>query len=201
VPLDQSGGGTSLPAIALPRGGVLTLDLASVVGWAYAPVTYLVPWFGRWFLVPSADSGLPPVNFEGLRYAAFENALIPFLERTRPSALILESALPIQAMAEHSSQGIANQQLGLRAIALKEAYRYACPVSSIDTRTVRREVLGQAFFPPKQVKKIIVSACYRRGWRVPDHNAGDACMVWEWHRMRMMGIPPLAGPLWREAVA
>lgn len=178
-----------LPVVAVPQGGVLALDLAGVVGWAYGHLHARVPWFGTWHL--------PVIGGEGARYAAFENELAPAMQRWCPSAMIIEAPLPLMALATHSSFRVAAQQLTLRGFALSEAYRGSCPYHEIDAATVRGEVLGQRHFAKNTVKREVLRGCYERGWRVPDHNAGDACLTWEWYRMRVGGRPPIDGPLWR----
>jgi hypothetical protein len=191
VPLDDRG---LAAALLFPAGGVLALDLSSVVGWAYGLMTSRMPNFGTWHL--------PKWGGEGGRYASFENELAAAMELYRPAHMILEATLPLHAMLNGKSNYVSvAQQFALRGIALSEAYRASCPWSSIDAMTVRREVIGTSRFrntdgSKDDPKKHIVAACHKRGWKVPDHNAGDACLTWEWHRMRLTGVPPVAGPLW-----
>lgn len=175
-------------AIALPQGGDLALDLAGVVGWAYGLRHQKNPWFGTWHL--------PHIGGEGARYAAFENELELAIARWRPGKMVLESSLPLGALAEVSTYKVVAQQLTLRGIAYSEGWRCSIPVTEISAPSVRKEILGQAWWPKGQIKRVVMAYCHRRGWRVPDHNAGDACLVWEWHRVRMTNE---AGPLWREA--
>lgn len=160
----------------LDTGGVLALDLASTVGWAYGRTTSNAgPAFGA--------IGLPKTGGEGARYACFQNELIPMLERLEPKSMIVEKHLPLPAMNNVQS---ARQQLGLLAIALSEAWRYRIAVNEIDAVSVRMEVLGYAY-PRKgsDIKQSVVAYCRSRGWFVPDHNAADACLIWEWHRRRV----------------
>jgi Holliday junction resolvasome RuvABC endonuclease subunit len=186
VPLDVRGQSE-------PIGGVLALDLSSVVGWAYGLTTSRVPMFGTW--------RLPKWGGEGARYAAFENELAAFMDQYQPNSMVLEATLPLHAMLHGKSNYVSvSQQFALRGIAISEAYRGSCAKSEIDALTVRREVIGSSRLGRgDEVKKAIVAACHRRGWKVPDHNAGDACLTWEWRRMRMVGLPPVAGPLWSNA--
>ncbi len=167
----------------LVPGGTLTLDLASVVGWAYGHDEDRVPLFGTW--------KLPKIGGEGARYASFENELITTVETCQPRWIVLEKPLPPQAQTHARS---AEQQYALRGMAYSTAYRNSIPISEIDAYTVRVEVLGAG--RPVDVKLAVVSYCRKRGWIVPDHNAGDACLIWQWHRQRMRGP---AQPTWREA--
>ena len=184
----------AVPALRLPTGGTLALDLSSVVGWAYGrPGIDPAPCFGTWPLDP--DHVLP----EGGRFAAFENELASMMIRTEPTHMILEASFSLEAMYRNSNYRIMCQQITLRGIALSEAYRGACGHSEIDPGTVRAEVMGQRRYSRDTVKREVMRYCRERGWRVPDHNAGDACLLWEWYRMRIAGAPPVAGPLWRHA--
>jgi Holliday junction resolvasome RuvABC endonuclease subunit len=183
VPFDANAGG-----IAVPLGGVLALDLSGIVGYAYGLLNERQPIFGTWILAKHQG--------EGARYVSFENELAKWMGIWKPAHVVLESALPLMAMAMSSTQSVAAQQFTLRGIAVMEAYRGRASRSEIDAMTVRREVIGRATFPKDRVKVEVVRACHKRGWKVPDHNAGDACLTWEWHRMRMAGVAPVAGPLW-----
>lgn len=183
----------AMPAIRPATGGVLALDLASVVGWAYGLLTQKQPIFGTWHL--------PHIGGEGGRFAAFENELEAALERWQPAHMVLEKSFSLQAFAQSSSYRIMAQQISLRGFAYAEGWRTSTSISEIDAYTVRTEVLGQGRFAKDKVKREVVRWCMQHGMRVPDHNAGDAVLVWEWHRRRIMGVGPVAGPLFREDIA
>lgn len=168
-------------------GGVLALDLSSRVGWAYGLPGEPAPLFGCW--------QLPYVGGEGARYAAFENELALAIERHAPARLILEAPLTFQALLGVSNAKVMQQQYTLRGFAYSEAWRAAVPISEVDSYTVRSEVLGKGTFAKDTVKREVISYCRKRGWRVPDHNAGDACLVWQWLTDRLLVRPPVAGPL------
>ena len=158
-------------ALMLAPFAILTLDLASVVGWAEGDSAETTPRFGTWHL--------PRLGGEGARYAAFENELAMKLSVIRPQQMVLEAHLPLPAM---NNVGSARQAFGLRAMAYSEAYRSSIPVFELDAQTARRDIIGQGRFARDTAKQEVLAYCYRRGWRVPDHNAGDACILWEWYR-------------------
>jgi Holliday junction resolvasome RuvABC endonuclease subunit len=168
-------------------GGVLALDLASTVGWAYGAIDDQDPVFGCW--------RLPHIGGEGARYVAFENELAAAIATLQPARLILEASMTLQALAASSTIEVVRQQITLRGIGYAEAYRATLPISEVDAYTVRLEVLGTGRFPKDTVKGEVVRYCQRRGWRVPDHNAGDACLVWLWHVTKLSGKRPVAGRL------
>jgi Holliday junction resolvasome RuvABC endonuclease subunit len=174
----------------LPSGGILALDLAGVVGVAYGLLTERNPAWGCWHL--------PRIGGEGARYAAFENELSLTLTKLAPTAIVLESTLPLGAMNNYQA---AAQAFTLRGFSRSEAWRHSIAISEIDSITVRTAVLGTGRFRRGEVKAEVLAWCRRRGWLIDDHNAGDALLVWEWHRRQVCGIAPIAGPLFREAAA
>lgn len=171
-------------------GGILTLDLSSNCGWCYAALTANRPDCGVW--------QLPKWGTDGAKFAAFEDKLVPAMERLQPSHLIIEKSLPFQALIGHSTLDTVNQQLGLRAIAHKEAYRYSASCMEIGADDVRYALLGQTRFAKGTVKGIVLAHCRALGFDVPDHNAADACMVWLWFVGQMRGTRPVAGPLFQQ---
>jgi hypothetical protein len=175
----------------LLMGGVLALDLAGVVGWAYGHLTDRNPAFGTW--------RLPHIGGEGARYAAFENELAEAMDEFAPSKMILEAPLSFQALLGVSTGRVMQQQYTLRGIALAEAWRASCAPSEVSSDIVRLELLGQSRFAKDTVKREVVRYCRQRGWRVPDHNAGDACMIWAWFQQQMRAVPRTSGPLFVEA--
>lgn len=178
-------------ALRLPVGGVLALDLAGTVGWAYGLLGPSPPASGFW--------RLPHIGGEGERYARLENELEGFCERNQPAAFVIERSFTLEAFARHSNYRVMAQQITLRGIAYLVAWRFSAAVSEIDPQTVRAEVMGQRRYSKDIVKREVVRYCRERGWKVTDHNQADALVTWEWHRMRIMGVPPVAGPLWRQS--
>jgi Holliday junction resolvasome RuvABC endonuclease subunit len=171
-------------------GGIFTLDLAGVIGWAYGHVGDQSPLFGDWHL--------PHIGGEGARYAAAENEIASAMDRFAPSHVVLEAPLSFQALLGVSNMRVMTQQLTLRGMAYSEAWRAACPISEVSADIVRRELLGQSHFAKDTVKREVMRFCFRQGWKVPSHNAGDACMVWAWHVGQVSSLGN--GPLFRESV-
>jgi hypothetical protein len=173
----------------MTKGGVLTLDLAGVVGWAYGPLAAVQPLFGHW--------PRPKFGGEGAFYAAFDNTLAAKVEECRPSEIVLEAALALPGQTDMRS---CRQQLTLRGFCYAEGYRSKTPVSEIDAYTARLEVLGTGRFPRGEAKREVVAHCRARGIGVSDHNEADAVVLWIWHKQRMTGGLPIAGPLWRREI-
>jgi hypothetical protein len=175
---------------SLPPGGTVAFDLSGTVGWCYAPDWMAVPASGQW--------ELPHWGGKGAKGAAFLNLLEPFMDRYQPTHMVLERVLPLPAMNNWS---VAYQQFGLGWMAWAEAYRASCAVTEIDALTVRSDIMGQRRFSKDTVKREVVAYCRRRGIKVTSHHAADAVLCWLWHRARLQGEAPVAGPLFREVAA
>ena len=147
-------------------GGVLALDLSSRVGWAYGSVDASKPLCGVWVL---ARGDL------GRTLASFENELEDAIALHRPGLIMVEAPLPPTATSNATTW---RQQLGLAALAETTAYRNSIPFREQAASTIRRAVLGTARFPGGAAKQAIMAFCEGQGWRVPDDNAGDACVTW-----------------------
>jgi Holliday junction resolvasome RuvABC endonuclease subunit len=164
---------TGAPEPPPPAETILALDLAGIVGWAFGHER--PPRFGTWHL--------PHMGGEGARYASAENEIYAAIVKWQPRHIVIEAHLPLAAMNNVAAM---RQAISLRAVARIEAYRASIPVFEIDSQTVRRDVIGQGRFSKDTAKKEVVGWCRRQGWKVPDHNAGDACVIWEWYR-RLIG--------------
>jgi Holliday junction resolvasome RuvABC endonuclease subunit len=171
-------------------GGVLALDLSGTVGWAYGAIDAPDPSFGCWHL--------PRIGGEGARFAAFENELAAAMDRWSPSAVVLEAPLSLQALCGVSTLKVVAQQLTLRGIGYAEAWRASAPISEVSSDMVRLAMLGQSRFKKDTVKTEVVAYCHARGWKVPDHNAGDACLVWAWQCTQMRGGSPVPRRLFQQ---
>jgi hypothetical protein len=173
---------------SITRGGLLTLDLAGTVGWAYGPLNAVAPIFGHW--------DRPRFGGEGALYVAFENTLQDVVEEFGPGRMLLEKPLGLPAQTDMRS---CRQQLTLRGFAVAEAHRSSIAVSEIDAYTARLEVIGTGWFAKGTVKAEVIRHCRARGVMVTDHNEADAVILWFWERQRLLGIPRIVGPLGRWA--
>lgn len=171
-------------------GGVLSLDLAGTIGWAYGTLDDINPTCGCWVL--------PRKMIEGGRFVALENMLAGAVDTLRPSEIIVEASLSLQALARSSNIRITCQQLTLRGIAHMEAYRANIPISEVTSFDVRRDIIGVGRFKKGEAKDEVMAACRLFGWDVPDHNAADACLTWAWRTRRIRGEPPVAGRLFAQ---
>lgn len=163
------------------------MDLARITGWAYGPVEWAAPWFGSWHM--------PLIGGEGMRFACFENELVDALELYQPETVILEAPIALPAMTNRAAMW---QQLGMRAIARAACWRQSIVVSEVSPDIVRSEILGYSRIPghPGAIKDHVMGWCRKHGLRVPDHNAGDAVLIWTWHKRCVTGARAVQQPLW-----
>lgn len=154
-------------------GGILALDLSSITGWCYGVADCEVPLFGTWHL---------PVEFgRGAVFASLENEVEDAIAEFRPAEVIQES--PLDRAMKATARGTRNeqasrQQFGLAAAVEATCYRERVHCSDGHVNTVRKHVLGKGNIPADLVKGVVLHYCAMRGWHVPDHNSGDACVLW-----------------------
>lgn len=180
----------------------MALDLSRQVGVAYGPLSEERPSFATWRLftdeeedTPFAPKKAPEPDFEGLRFLRFEDRLIDALDYYQPTDVIIEATLTLQALARYSSEEIADQQKGLRALAVTCATRFSCAKTEVDARNVRKEVLALPWNTTRDVaKRAAMNWCRLHGMKVIDDNQADACALWFWHKQRTT-----PGALWRSS--
>lgn len=163
--------------------GILALDLSSSVGWAFGYAGARRPLCGVWLL---AKGDL------GRMLASFDNELDDAILLHRPSLIVAEAPLPPTAV---SNATVWRQQLSLAGMAEAAAYRHDIEFREQACSTIRLEILGTGRFPNGNAKPAILAYCERKGWGVPDHNSGDACVTWEY------ACRHLPAARWRRAAA
>lgn len=153
---------------------LLALDLSTQVGWAVGPIGGR-PLLGTWVL--------PQIGGEGARFASFENELADAMSVHEPTVVAVEAPLPLPAQ---NNAEVARQQMGLRAFVFSEAYRASAAMHEIDAYSVRLNVLGTGRFPKGKVKDAVMAWSKREGYDPPDHNAGDALVLWTYYARRLL---------------
>ena len=158
-------------------GGILGLDLSSVSGYAYGGIEDAAPLCGTWVLPET-----PPGVF-GPRYAAFENELIDALNRWRPALVMVEAPMRLYAQTKkRGTEAAARQQYGLHAYAEGECARAKVRIGEVDVTEARDRTIGRRRWQVAgtDTKQNVVSWCFARGWAPADHNAADACVIWQY---------------------
>lgn len=147
---------------------LLTLDLATRVGWAVGCMGSDTVGFGAYQL-PSADAG----EF-GRQFHAFDMWLSDMITTHDPSHIVMEAVLADRAPGQNAARTL----LGLGAITELVAYRREVDVMEVHVSTVRKHFCGSG-----HAKKDDVGfQCRERGWMVADHNAADALAVLSYAR-------------------
>lgn len=147
--------------MAYRRTGVLALDVALSVGWAFGlPGTK--PLCGVWTLPSAADPGK--------RYAALGNELADALMLHQPRLVLMEAPLVRQ-------DNSARLLLGLTAHVESTCWRWDVECREAHSATVRKAVLGRGTFPKGEAKPAVLAFCAAQGWEVPTHDAADACVL------------------------
>ncbi|MBR0682763.1 hypothetical protein GXW74_19885 [Roseomonas eburnea] len=155
-------------------GGVLALDLATRLGWAFgAP--------GR-----RAQCGVVHLvgREPGAVFAACVDAVADLLDLHQPSRIVAEAPLPVQAQTHGRT---AEHQFGLHAVLLLLAYRRSLPASLVRADVARRSVLGRARFGGRsEAKEAVMAWCRGNGFDPADDNAADAMVLLH----HALGAPP-----------
>jgi Holliday junction resolvasome RuvABC endonuclease subunit len=153
---------------------VLALDLSGMVGWCVGPVGALVPEFGAWPLPPwSSPDEL------GRTIASYENELLRAFDKYDPVRVAIEAPFLTSSAGGKTNAHTMTQQIGLYTATLAAAYRWKVWPVQHASSTVRAKVIGRGRFAQGEAKEAVTAWCYRKGWQVPDHNAGDAAVLWQ----------------------
>lgn len=159
---------------AFVTGGVLFLDLSTETGWAYGLPGSGQPHWGVWKLPDTFDLGR--------RMCAFENVLLEFFDKYRPSLVSIEAPLPAN---QQSNASTAEILIGLAIVTEMCAYRWKIKFARRSSHTVRSAVIGRSRITQDEkrqrgsVKKTIVEPWIAAmGWVIPNHNARDAAIGW-----------------------
>lgn len=146
-------------------GGILTLDLASVSGWAYGHASARLTRpdaFGAWNLGKGASAA---------RWAALADQLGDTISMFQPSLVVFEAPLPPQAQTQAN---IARLLWGLCTVAELICYRRSIECREQSAVQPRKQLIGKA----RPDKDQIVQWCRSRGLDITDHNAADAVVLW-----------------------
>lgn len=162
-------------------GGVLALDISLSTGWCFGEARHIEPGpvWGVWLLPPRADLGA--------RIVAFENELADAIFVHQPSVIAIEAPM----MGGKGSAETARLLLCLAGAAQSVAYRWDRSFVSRSVQTLRSDVCGRCWLTELEkaagfgVKDAIVAPWVKAmGWKIGDHNARDAAVVWA-HEMNI----------------
>jgi hypothetical protein len=194
----------------VPPGGLLTLDLSTHVGWCYGPVNERFPLAMGTIDLPTFNGtklGLGekvPYGTIGHKGMSLQNDLIALFlavgkgknKVTLPSEITIERPLPPAGQTDTNTCLL---MYGLAFLVYTEAHTASVPVTSIDVRSIRREVFGADLNVPRnKLKSTVLRLIRARGIPAKDHNQADAAAIWLCRKQRLTHG---AGPLWEEYAA
>lgn len=177
------------PNAALPRA-ILSLDVATITGFAWGALADVVPLCGIWELPGD------PLLSVGRKVAALENTVIDFLNA--------QPTVDLVVLAERFvGRSIAQVRLSfaLDGVVEAECWRRGLRLVKQPETTVRREMFGRTG-RTDDMKAAALAWCARQGIAVPDHNGADAAVLWRWTRdelVRQRGVTGVRAPVIRPA--
>lgn len=150
---------------------LLALDLGTTTGWAVGQLGQQRPVCGIWEL-PKRDR----YDVIGARLYAFQRAFVPLFREQKPARVVMAERFRSRTNDEAAS-GYA-----LEGLVRLECWHAAVTPLVQPENTVRKEVLGRGWGSTEEMKRLVMAWCENAGIVVPDHNAGDAAVLWHWTR-------------------
>lgn len=169
-------------------GGILALDIATVVGWA-AACGNDTPVYGEMRMGERGCS-------IGECFLAFDIWLLKQFNTLQPKVLIFESP----ALIQRGSADINYRLMGLAAIAELNGVRYGLRVFQAASDTVAKHFTGRGRWPAKEKKPAVMKMCRIRGWNPQSEDASDALALLDYAQSLLQGqhaAARAAGPLFR----
>lgn len=164
---------------------VLALDLSSHTGWAIDR-----PTGGEKPLSGVVDLPLDGDEY-GRAFVAFEQFLCDAIAAHAPDAVAFEAPLMHRGSNFITTEQTVRLLFGLAAITELVAHRSGLMAYEVNVATVKRHFAGNG----RATKADMMARCRQLGWEVKDHNAADACAVWDFVRHKLRASHLVAGPL------
>lgn len=166
---------------------LLTLDLATVTGWAvWRPD-------GNHPGVQSGTERLPKTGDDVGRFlCAYADWLMPFVELERPGRVVFEAPW----IGPQTSQDVARKLLGLACMTEAVCHWQGIPAWEVNNASVRKHFIGKGRGDRRELKRLTMAACRERGWQPEDDNEADALAVMDYaaHCLRL-DVPWACGAL------
>lgn len=170
--------------------GLLTLDIATNTGWAYASADTLSHW-PQTALEWMSASGVKAAQatrcgsynskqlLDGATFLKYHDWLCGMVAMMRPKLVVFEAALP----QSQKSAAVARRIWGLCAVTEMVCVRHGCDVMEQHLSTVRSHFLaGQRGTGRKSqdIKAAVMGECLRRGFDPKDTDQSDALAVMDY---------------------
>lgn len=160
---------------------ILSLDQATVTGWAVVEETGALTASGIWKLADTRRTG----ESRGMRYIRFAHNLENALRTYRPDMICHEQTL----LRGGAATEIAN---GLKALILKTAAEFSIEVSCVHTSELKHWATGMGTAD----KDAMMEACFSLSGHPPiDDNEADAILIGLWAASQ---YGRFQGPVWPD---
>lgn len=159
--------------------GLLTLDISTKTGWAFASVEAIAAWPkgvpGEQGPIQGVAYGTrrlaPPSSGHGL-YGLGMHALVgDLIQRYQPKVIVYESPLPPQ---KRDTLNILRLLGGLAFMAECVAQTYNTPIYEENVSTVRKHFIGWCRGDRQKIKHDTIWMCQARGWTPQTDDEADA---------------------------
>lgn len=144
---------------------ILALDPAATCGFAFGDGKTL-PHASIWQLPGFADADCDR------SFGNIYSAVRGIVTENRIEGLMIESPLRLDGKSAHTERMLTMLSGAARAGAHNGGVKW---IKSVAPTSWRKAVLGNGF--PKNPKQAALEYCRLRGWRIDDHNAGEAACI------------------------
>lgn len=168
-------------------GAILTLDLATVLGWAFWKPGLAAPLHGAHTLPRTGDN-------VGKFAAAYRDWLDATLDKLPPDSLVVFESPWI---GDNTHQATARKLDGLSVITELRCFDYGIRSFEANNGAVKSHFIGRLFIRGErkteqqravlsaELKRMIVTECVDRGWMPHDDNEADALSILDFAAMRL----------------
>ena len=165
---------------------LLFLDIATVTGFAVgeigtdAPATALERASGVKEPQPLSGTkhiGSPQLS-TGAFYSAYERWLRDMVGVHKPDMIVYEAPF----IGSGKKAQAAFKLLGMAAITNLVAYREKVKIIPAHNASIRKHFCGKGNAPRKELKRLVMEECTKRGWTFADDNEADALAGFDFTR-------------------
>lgn len=149
-------------------GGILGLDLGSVVGFAYGRAEQRHA--RLWHRIIRVGNEL-----SGKSFGRYHDLIDATLAELRPERVVAEA--PLRAAAMNHDHAML-QQIGLTAFTLESCVRHSVPYHAMGLDDVRTAIIGKSRWPKGEVKREVLAWARKDGYAAANTHEADAAAVW-----------------------
>ena len=154
--------------------GLLTLDLATITGWAYLGSPSDKPMSGTHKIAPAdkSDAGF---------FIEFEKFIDDLLTLHNPHTVVFEAPF----MGSIKNLNTARRLIGFAVLTeLVSAKKGVSRIKEVNNSTVKKFFTGNG----RAEKKDMIFKCHQKGWKPKDDNEADALAILAFSMSTIMGV-------------